>query len=470
MGQRRAGVVLGRGLSTDRIGALGALYALNLRAFWERLTKQPASFWFVCLYVFFEYVRPQQIYPAMGTLPYSKFIIGLAAFSFVLEGRSIRFGLMEAFLTVFTLIVVISSFTAVFPDQSFANLMDYVSWVIVYLLISNAVDTEERFVIFTMLFLLYSFKMAQSATRSWASDGFAYRDWGAAGAPGWFGNSGELAIQMGVFFSLTIAVANGLRNRWTRVKRLGWWAVVASAAISIVACSSRGGELAGAGVVLWLIVKSRRRVRGLLGAAALGVLVWLILPAEQINRFRSAGDDKTSLARKTYWHEGLEMLRNHPTFGIGYANWKHYHAVVYGFPALPHNIFIEAAAQLGYAGLLGFVALIICNLVINARTRKLVKPLGERGRFMYEMAHGLDGSLIAFLIGGFFVTVLFYPFFWINLAMSAALNRAAIDRVSHAPRMPGAHTRPDRRRGFRTVGPVATRPVQVSRPVHQGAR
>ena len=46
-------------------------------------------------------------------------------------------------------------------------------------------------------------------------------------------------------------------------------------------------------------------------------------------------------------------------------------------------------------------------------------------KFILYMAHGLDGALVGYLVSGFFVTVLYYPYFWINLAMTVALNQAA---------------------------------------------
>jgi hypothetical protein len=40
----------------------------------------------------------------------------------------------------------------------------------------------------------------------------------------------------------------------------------------------------------------------------------------------------------------------------------------------------------------------------------------------FWMAHGLDGAMIGYLVNGFFVTVLYYPFFWVNLALAVALQ------------------------------------------------
>ena len=424
---------------------LRALYALKLAAIWDFAKAQPLSFWLVCAYAFFEYVRPQQIYPVLDVLPYSKVIVALGMLTLLMERKRWRFGWAETLLGVFSLIVVLSCFMAVWPAYAFAHVSDYLSWVVIFLLIVHSVDTEGRFLVFMSLFLLYSFKMSQSATRSWASDGFAFRGWGSAGAPGWFGNSGELGIQLCIFLALTLALLSGLAPRLSKMWRVILWIAIIIGGISIVSTSSRGAELAGAFVILWAVVKSRRRFRMMIAALVLGITVAAILPPEQLDRFRTVGDDPTSISRKQYWQEGLDIMAEYPVLGIGYSNWAPYHVVHYGFVALPHNIFIEAGAQLGYTGLVSLASLIICTLRYNADTRRVAMRRGDAGRFVHEMAHGLDAALVAFLVAGFFVTVLFYPFFWVNFGMTVALNRIAHakgqQRASSAIHIPAAPVR-----------------------------
>lgn len=48
--------------------------------------------------------------------------------------------------------------------------------------------------------------------------------------------------------------------------------------------------------------------------------------------------------------------------------------------------------------------------------------MGERGVMFYHLGHGFDGALIGYLVSGFFITVLHYPYFWINLSMVVALR------------------------------------------------
>jgi O-antigen ligase len=42
---------------------------------------------------------------------------------------------------------------------------------------------------------------------------------------------------------------------------------------------------------------------------------------------------------------------------------------------LPHNIFVEAGAELGYTGLLAFISLIGVTFLMNYRTRKAARRM-----------------------------------------------------------------------------------------------
>jgi putative inorganic carbon (HCO3(-)) transporter len=419
-------------------GAMRALYSLRPSAIWNSLKRQPASFWFVLIYLFFEYVRPQVIYEAMLGPPYALIAIVLALVSFLFERRKIRFQTPELLLTIFSLVILASSVTAFDPSISFSynNLSLYFGWVLIYLMIANSVDTEERFLLFLLFFLLFSFKMSQFGTRGWAAVGFGFDAYGATGAPGFFSNSGEFGIQMCIFLPLVVAFILALKQYWPPWARWVAWAVAGTAITGIIASSSRGALVGLAVVSLWMLLKSRHKFRGLIATLAFAGLVYAITPPEQKARFQSIGQDPSSIARTTNWKNGLDIMNQYPVLGIGYANWRKYHAINYGTELLPHNVFIEAGAELGYTGLAAFLALIWCTFVVNSRTRRLAKQFHDEGRFISRMADGLDGALVGFLVSGFFVTVLYYPFFWINLAMTVALNNAAVKRFAEGARLP----------------------------------
>jgi putative inorganic carbon (HCO3(-)) transporter len=412
-------------VGSGSIGETPGLASLRPMAIWEFLRKQPLSYLLVLVYLFFEYVRPQAIYESLLGPPYARVVIILSVFAFLLERKRLRFGAPEALLALFTLVIVASSIGAFYPSLSYGKLSVFLSWLIIYVLIANAVDTEERFLVLMLTFLLYSLKMSLFGTRSWAQAGFIFREWGTSGAPGFFRNSGEFGIQMCIFLPLMVAFIHALGDHLSRWSRAAGWAAAATAITGIVASSSRGALVGLAAISLWLLTKSRRKARAFVVLVALAGVVYAITPPEQKARMQAIGEDPTSVARSTYWKHGFEMINQSPILGIGYANWARYHASYYGTPALPHNIFVEAGAELGYTGLLAFVALIVTTFVVNRNTRMLARRREGGGRFPFYMAHGLDGAMVGFLATGFFVTVLYYPFFWINLALSVALNNSA---------------------------------------------
>jgi len=430
------------------------LYTLHPKVIWRFLKTQPASFWCINAYLLFEYVRPQSIYGALEGPPWAQITILLSLATFLLEGKFFRLRTpADATLCIFSLILVLSSVQAFRPQVAYEKVPEFFSWVLIYVLISNIVVTERRFLVFMLAFLLYSFKMSQHATRSWAAAGFAFRDWGVTGAPGWFHNSGEFGIQMVIFAPLAVHFALGLKRHWGRAAKLLLGVMVLTAVIGTIGSSSRGAMLGLAVVAVFMLAKTKHKLKGAVVLIGLAIFAAILIPEESLDRFRTMGEDGTSVSRKTYWAAGIQAMQQHPVLGIGYANWTVYMRYAHGGMGLPHNIFIQAGAELGYAGLLAFIAMIVATFVVNYRTRKMLRPLGEKGAFMSSMAHGLDAALVGYLVSGSFVTVLYYPYFWINLAMTVALHNAA--RHAVVGRMPA---RPARgARGMRGAAPVLVR-------------
>jgi O-antigen ligase len=419
--------------TTQRAGGPN-VHRLGPIAIWRFLLTQPAAFWCVCIYLFFEYVRPQQLFPVIDVLPWGQVIIGLTTITMLAGGAGFRrYSPADTALGIYAVIVLLSSATAYIPMESVRNYIFFFSWVLVYVLISNIVVTEKRFIIFMLAFLLYNAQMAFGAMKQWASFGFGFRTWGVTGGAGWFNNSGEFGVAMCIFFPTAFYFALALRDRLPKWKFLLLLAMAGSAVLGTVASSSRGALVGVAAAGMWMLVKSKYRARAIIAAVALVAVVLVVLPPEQKTRFSESGTDKSSVTRLTYWRRGVQMTEDYPLLGVGYFNWLPYYQRTYGVSGqLPHNIFIQASAELGYTGLAAFLGLIGVTLGLNRRTRRRAARAAN-GHFIFLMAHSLDAALMGFLASGFFVTVLYYPFFWINLSMTVALNEVARRELAVVP-------------------------------------
>jgi probable O-glycosylation ligase (exosortase A-associated) len=404
------------------------LYSMKIGAIWVALKEERASFWLICIYLMLEYVRPQTIFPVIDVLPYALLTLILAFLAYVLERDKQRVKNPEnKLLIVFFLVIILSSSFAYSPETSFSGLSLFVSWMVVYFLIINIVNTERKFLIFFLSFLLYNFKMSQHGFISWAQHGFEFRNWGVTGAPGWFQNSGEFGIELCIFLPLSIYFIHSLRSHWSRLK-LAFFALLPFTAIaSVIATSSRGAMIGATAALLWMVLKSKAKLTAMVLIGIVLAGAYSYLPPKSYERLQASGTDNTSVARLTRWKAGLEIMEQFPVLGIGYHNWAKYYGNVYAptddASLLVHNIFIEAGSELGYSGLSVYLLMILYTFVNNRRTRQLA--LLTDNKFIYYTAHGLDAALIGFMVSGFFVTVLYYPYFWINMSFTVALNNVA---------------------------------------------
>jgi putative inorganic carbon (hco3(-)) transporter len=400
------------------------LYKIRISAIWQQLKKEQAVFWLFCFYIFIEYVRPQSTHPQLDTLPWAKLAIILTfVTSFLKQKINIdRSSPMSKLMFIYFIVIIISWQNAIYPDIAYNTLSDFYIWWLVYYIGVKAVTTRQRFFIFYLSFLLYSFKMSQHGFLSWAAIGFSFRSWGVVGSPGWFANSGEFGIQLCIFVPMSLYFIFALREHWGKIQKTFFYAMPVTGFACIIATTSRGalvGAVAAFGV---MVAKSKYLFKAIIGVSVVSVIGLFLIPDEFMARFDGAGTDDTSVHRLNRWKEGLEMLHEYPSFGIGFNNWLQYciDNDLECANGLSHNIFIQVGSELGYAGLIVFVLMIAYCLILTSRTRKLAKKQDDK--FGYLIPIGLDAALVGYLVSGFFVTVMYYPYFWIHIIFVVSLH------------------------------------------------
>jgi O-antigen ligase len=257
------------------------------------------------------------------------------------------------------------------------------------------------------------------------------------GPPGFFQNSGELAIQMLMFAPVSYEILLFLKSYVTRGKYMFIALFPITAAMTVIGASSRGGQIGLALEAYLTLLRGKLSVRKVLIIGVVGYAAFLLLPQEQIDRFRSAGDDETSQQRLLYWQRGMQMIHEHPVLGVGYFNFPDYFKSHYPqdlhfrHAELPHNIFIQVGTDAGWLGLAVFAALMWRTIRVSQQIKKLAahdktKPFGQ-------IARGLATAMWGFVIAGQFVSVTYYPFFWINLALMVALKHTVMDHYGKDP-------------------------------------
>ncbi len=186
----------------------------------------------------------------------------------------------------------------------------------------------------------------------------------------------------------------------------------ALAALFIVAALyltySRGAWLIGlpAGL-LFIGLFSGRRVRfAVVGLVVIGVIA--LIPFSQTERFKSLFQEGTGTGffRVSVWQSGIEMIRDHPIFGVGLDNFlyeypKYIQPDAWREPNLshPHNIVLDFWLRLG---VLGIVAL---GWLVFGFYRTGFRKLAGENR---ALALGLMASMTAALAHGMIDAAYFY--------------------------------------------------------------
>lgn len=405
--------------------SLERFYAFKVGAMWRYFKAQHFSFWMICGYLFFEFVKPQALFPIIDFVPWAQILL-IGALLGALMDPTVKWVSSAAniYIILFLVTIVISVATAIYPSFSYENFMLSLGWFVIYFLIINIVNTPERLYLFLIIYMLAAGKIALGTSKSWAMRGFSFTGWGLMGPKGYFQNSGELAILMLMLFPLAFYMYQYIKDRvlwWEKGLLIAFWVCPI---MTILGSSSRGAQLALFVLMVVMFKKSLFRLKPLMGIIILSIFLYLLLPEEQKNRFNEAGGDRTSEQRLLYWKHGWDMMKEYPLTGVGYFNFIPYYEdhfsydMLYPAAQLPHNIFIQVGTDAGFLALLLFLMLIFyCFHMAYSLVRSRQSTAYEKA-----IAAGLGYGVLGFLVAGQFVTVTYYPFFWVHLGFLVCLK------------------------------------------------
>jgi len=130
------------------------LYSLNIKCIMQVIREEGWAFKLICLYLFFEYVRPQSIYSVIDVIPWVFIILFLTAVVLLLSGElKAQPNILNKLMVCYALIVTLSiAVTSQYPAISFLNWRVFFNWFFIYFLIVLIVNNEKRFFIFSCRF------------------------------------------------------------------------------------------------------------------------------------------------------------------------------------------------------------------------------------------------------------------------------------------------------------------------------
>jgi O-antigen ligase len=213
-----------------------------------------------------------------------------------------------------------------------------------------------------------------------------------------------------------------------RLVELGFLGIIPFAVHGVMVTYSRGGFLGMGVVLIFCAIRERsRRLGGLLVAG--GILFFILFTgAEYRERIASIVDfhsDDSAQQRFGAWEAGRAMIVDNPIFGVGFKQYLRafsYYSSKGEFVA--HNSWVQLAAECGLPALASWVALIGITAISLLRViRRMPRLPADFARRSTALANAVGGSLLGYLVCGFFLSVEDLEFFYFLVAMGLILER-----------------------------------------------
>lgn len=261
------------------------------------------------------------------------------------------------------------------------------------------------------------------------------------------------ALGMVMLLPLTLYMAKHSAHHWVR---WGFLFAFALCVMTVLGSNSRGGFLALAVLGIWYWFTSPRKLLSTLFVAIVAVGVVHFAPErwfDRIETIKDAGEDSSFLGRVAAWKVSVNIANDNPFFGAGFDAtmaghiWEQYKytdnfidikvPAEMGFKAA-HSNYFQVMGDLGYVGLLIFLALLASAFITRWEIQALAKKSSSDVSWAVDLATAINLSLVAFMVGGAGVSLAYFELAHFQIVMLSVIRRWLLEESSRQVSSPVA--------------------------------
>lgn len=372
------------------------------------------------LSIFLEYVRPGSYLPVIDILhlnslvPLSVLVATVFHKSVISEQELFRHRNVR-WILFFMSLLVISVLTAEVTEFSFKIFKVVLGFIFWFYIIIKLVTTESRMralfgtyvVSHVLLLLLNPEVVTNPEVRSYIHGNT------------FLGDGNDFSLSVVITLPMCLYLITGSKTIWTRVF---WLVCLGGLILGIVGTQSRGASVALACVFLFLWWKGRQKVIGL---ALIGVLIVGVVSYapdiyfERMNTVVNYEEEGSAMGRIMAWKTAARMAMKYPIQGVGTGHFAvklgtEFRPPEFGNRNLPwltaHSMYFLLIGELGIPGITFLLAMLIGNFAINNR---LLQETRDRKSDLAALFLMINACLVAFAVGGAFLSVAYYPHLYV---------------------------------------------------------
>lgn len=398
----------------------------------------------VMVYFFFEYVRPQESFPVLGSfkLPLIVSVIGILMWFF----RGNRSVFREPLIILYLLFLVQTAASVFYAVNGYwvyktFNILALVlvAGVLPFVSFMYQQENINRFFRVWLVFHLYIAAMSISA--------------GGTGVGSFLGDENDLALALNM--AMPYAYFLALSPHASRKFRLFAVVVVIVLISAVVVTESRGGFIGLMASVFGILMFTRNRIRNFLALIIIGASVYMFLPETYLGEMESIQDDQdlTRKDRLYSWRRGWEMFVDNPILGVGSGNYP-WRVEEYELKSIEydprlgrlhggrvaHSLYFTLLPEFGIVGTLIYCLIawkLIRKLLRISSYQKYIDPRDTRRQELALLSRAMAASMVAFFACGAFISVLFYQHLWYLIGFAIALEYAMMQGTAPGEKATG---------------------------------
>lgn len=384
-----------------------------------------------CLYLWIAYFRPESwawsdIFSTLNLSYIAGAYLVLRTFvsriPFKLDART-------GLLLLFLLQALISSWFGLNQAHSLAHLYDFAKVIVVSVLLASIIRTERDM---RLILMVISLSLGIEAARQGWVTLITHPGAQNENSIPFLGDNNLVAVGMAMLLPVIAALgatSTGWHKRAFQFMNVGVF-------YRAVSTYSRGGFLSLGAVGVMYGLRSPRKLRTAGAIVVVALAVAPVLPQrfwDRMSTITASEDerDTSQQGRLHFWHVATVMAAHHPLLGVGHSGYEPAYnryddsEGTYGTNRAVHSAWFGVLAELGVPGLLLFITIVLSSFLacrrvrLQARRGQIPAPLGA-----YAIA--LESSLIAFIVGGSFVSFQYCEMLWHFFALTTALERVAV--------------------------------------------
>ncbi len=426
----------------------------------------------VLLWIWVALMSPGEVlYGAMAGVPFNKIVAITTVISlpFNMEKKEFYIDKLAALMLMFAGAATISWLTAIVPSPDSDLLYQkLIKEIVLFFAITSVMLTRHRIhlVLIVIVLSIGFFSVKEGLIFALTAGGHIILGSGA------IGDNNALATAM----LMTIPILYYLyRYSELRLVRLCFMAALVLSVIATVGTYSRGGFVGMLVVGLFMVKNSRRKISTLFFLGLACMLVYGLAPAswfDRLHTINSATDDGSFMGRVVAWKMSVLVALDHPLTGGGPHSihrllvWETYRPLLYRLdfittppadtlPHAAHSIWFEILGDLGFPGLLLFLAILASAFW---KCRSIARMTRGQPSLIWaaDLARMLQISLAVYAVTGSALSLGYFEMYYIIVALLSRLGRTVQQTLTTQARLVKAEL-PNQHLPVRTARPAFAR-------------